>query len=43
VAPQVYAGPRLAEKLVARRQADYFAYFFQFGFTPGEKAHFAKA
>lgn len=36
--------PGLAEKLVAGRQADYFAYFFQIGkFTPSDEAHFVKA
>lgn len=36
--------PGLAEKLVTGRQADYFAYFFQFGkITPEEAAHFDQA
>lgn len=36
--------PGLAEKLVAGRQADYFAYFFQYGkITPEEAAHFDRA
>jgi pimeloyl-ACP methyl ester carboxylesterase len=36
--------PGLAEKLVDGRQADYFAYFFQFGkITPAEADHFVKA
>lgn len=36
--------PGLAEKLVTGRQADYFAYFFQFGkITTEEAAHFDQA
>lgn len=36
--------PGLAEKLVTGRQADYFAYFFQYGkITPQEAAHFDQA
>jgi pimeloyl-ACP methyl ester carboxylesterase len=36
--------PGLAERLVNDRQADYFAYFFQFGkFTPSDVDHFVSA